>query len=98
MSAQIIPFSSTEAPKQPARPPRRTRAEREAEREATRVRELQERRDELKQEIALDPTFRAWHSSLDRLSVQMELPYIHIRDAKEMFERLFKNGAMRLQY
>src|SRR5690242_9981168 len=98
MTAEIIPFSVAMAPKRPARLPRMTKAERETAREAIRVRELEERRAELREEIAIEPTFWAWHSSLDELSVKMDLPYIHIKDAEEMFERLFKNGAMRLRY
>lgn len=97
MSAQIIQLPRVEA-RQPAKAQRKTRAERDAAREATRRRELQERLAELSPTLGLDSTFRSWHMCLDQLSVQMDLPYIHINDAKEMFSRMFKNGAMYLRY
>jgi hypothetical protein len=97
MSAQIIQLPGAEA-RQPVRPQRKTQAAREAEREAMRVRELQERWSELENPISLDPTFRAWCMKLDQLSVEMDLPYMLHDDQRELFLRMFKTGAMRLQY
>lgn len=52
---------------------------------------------QIEQPLECSPKFLAWCSQLDQMSVRMDLPFMRHNDQREMFLRMFKNGAMSLR-